>query len=312
MLTMRGVMALKIESPYGSDALPGVSDTILVENVSGGFDGVKMVEFPAVRPSIGSLQPKFAGALRSVSFDTYVKGSGTAGTAPRIGRIFQAAGCTETVVASTSVTYKFSSNYATDHKSLTVYYYLDGVRRVILGGIVTALSINWVGGDVIKMSVTIVGHDAGLTDTALITPTFETTPALSFIGATFSIAAYAAKIAKLSLDFGMAVSKPPDVNATDGYGQILITGRKPKGSFDPELVTVATHDFMGRFKAGTTGALLTGVIGSTVGNRVATTLNSVYYEAPSEGDREGKSVLNVPFGMDDGGTADNEMSLAFT
>lgn len=312
MLTMRGVMALKLEGTYGVDALPGVSDTILVENVSGGFDGVKMVEFPAVRPSIGGLQPKFAGALRTVSFDTYVKGSGAAGTAPRIGRIFQAAGCAETVVASTSVTYKFSSNYTTDHKSLTVYYYLDGVRRIILGGIVTALAINWVAGDVIKMAVTIAGHDGGLADIALITPTFEATPQLPFIGASFSIAAYAAKITKLSLDFAPTVSKPPDPNATDGYGQLLITGRKPKGSFDPELVTVATHDFMGRFKAGTTGTLLTGTIGSTAGNRVATTLNSVYYEAPSEGDREGRAVLTVPFGMDDGGTADNEMSLVFT
>lgn len=312
MLTMREVVAVKLESTYNTDSVPAATDAILVENPNYGLDGVKMVEFPATRTSIGALKPIYAGGLRSLSFDTYVKGSGTAGTAPRIGRLLQAAGCKETIVASTSVTYNFSSAYATDHKSLTVYHYQDGLRNIITGGIVTACAINWVGGDVIKMSVTIVGHDGGQTDTALITPTFEATPQLPFIGASFSIAAYAARIAKLSLDFGLTVAKPPSVNSADGYGQLMITGRKPKGSFDPELVTIATHDFVSRFKAGTTGTLLTGTMGSVAGNRVTTTLNNVYYESISQGDREGLRTLAVPFGMDDGGTIDNEMSLAFT
>jgi hypothetical protein len=57
-------------------------------------------------------------------------GSGTAGTAPAYGSILKACGFSETIVASTSVTYApVSSSFS----SVTIYYNVDGVRHKLTG-----------------------------------------------------------------------------------------------------------------------------------------------------------------------------------
>lgn len=312
MLTKRDVILFKLQSVVGTPVVPSAStDAVLIENPTWSHEGLRMIDRPGVRSSLGTPQKIFGGTLKAVSFDLQVKGSGTAGAAPEFGPILQCAGMSETIVASTSVTYKNTST-ASSHKVGTMYYYQDGMLHQMTDCRVNAFAFSAPVGEYAKLSVTVVGHDASLTDSAIVTPTLDSTKPQPFIGATFSAHSYAAKISSLSFNLGLTVAMQPDANATDGYGEIVITGRDVTGSFDPAAQLVATHDFVGRFKAGTTGTISTGVIGATAGNRWAVTLSESYYLDVKPGDRSGIRTFDVPFACTDESTTDNEVAIAFT
>lgn len=313
MLTKRDVILAKVESTYNVDSSPTGTDAILVENPSWAYEGLRMNERPAVRTSMGMMQKVYGGSLKAVSFDVEIKGSGAAGTAPEFDCLLEAAGLVGTNVPSTSETYAFTSNPATHAaKSITLYYYQDGTRHKITGGMVSALSFNLEVGAPGKMSFTVVGHHSAQTDTALATPTYDSTVPAPFINGTFTAHGYASVISALSLDCGIQMSMEPDVNGADGYGTMILTGRDPNGSFDPAATLVATHDFLGKFEAGTTGDITTGAIGGTAGNIWTLTLVDTYYTNITPGDRNGVRTYTVPFSVTDEASADAELSLAFT
>jgi len=312
MLTKRDVILFKKQTGVGTPAVPSAaSDAVLVEEPSWSFEGLRMIDNPAIRSSIGSMQRIFGGTLKAVSFTLQMKGSGTAGTAPEFGPILECAGLSETIVASTSVTYKNASD-ATTHEVGTMYYYQDGMLHQMTDCRVMAFAITAPTGEYAKLAVTVVGHDAGHSDVSLVSPTLDSTKPQPFIGATFQAHTYAATISSLSMDLGLQVAMQPDANASDGYGEIVITGRDVTGSFDPSAVLKATHDFIGKFKSGATGTIQTGSIGATAGNIWALTLNESYYTNVTPGDREGIRTFDIPFACTDETTTDNEMELVFT
>lgn len=312
MLVNREIVLAKEETTYNTDAAPTASaNAMLIENPAWAFDSQRMLDRPAVRTSFGKLQKIFGGTLKMISFDVEMKGSGTAGTAPELGPLLKSCGLTETIVAVTSVTYAFSSTLS-DYKSLTIWYYQDGTVHKMTGCVPMSASFNADVGSTPKWSFSFAGHDSGRTDLALATPTYASTAPVPFIGATFTIQSYAAIVSKLSLDFGLSAAKPSSVNATDGFGQLLITGREPTGSIDPQDTIVATHDWLGKFKTGASGTLTTGTIGSTAGNRWAMSVGKLYYDAPSPGDASGIRTLSVPFNITDETTVNSDISIVFT
>ncbi len=308
MLVNRTVILAGIESSYGVDPTLTGADAILVENPSWANEGLRMSERPSVRTSIGKLQSIYGGRLMSVTFDVEIKGSGTAGTAPELGVLLRACSMGETVVASTSVTYALVS---TGQESITLYFYIDGKRRILTGchgNVSTALEVGAQG----KMSFTFIGHVAAETDTAIVTPTYNSTVPVAAINASFSIGSYAAVIDALNFDLGNTVAMPPNINAADGYGDIIITARDVSGSFSPEDVLVATNAFEADFLAGNTMALTTGTIGSSAGNRYAITAPAVYYSDTAKGDRDGVATLEQTCGFAETSATNDEISIAFT
>lgn len=312
MLVNREIILAKEETTYNTDSTPtGGSNAILVEKPAWAFDSQRMLERPAIRTSFGKLQKVFGGALKMISFDVEMKGSGTAGTAPELGPLLKSCGMTETIVGATSVTYAFSSTL-TDYKSLTIWYYQDGTVHKMTGCVPVSVSFNADVGATPKWSFSFAGHDSGRTDVSLASPTYTSTIPVPFIGATFTIQSYAAIISKLSIDLGLTTAKPASVNATDGVGQLQITSRAPTGSVDPQDTLVATHDWLGKFKSGASGTLTTGVIGATAGNRWAMSVGKLYYDAPAPADISGVRGLTVPFNITDETTANSDLSIAFT
>lgn len=131
MLVNREVILAAVETVYNVDAAPtAAANAILIEAPSWGNEGVKMVERPAVRASIGKLKQLYAGGLMTVTFGVEIKGSGTLGVAPELGMLLRGCGVAETVVGGTSVTYGPAS---TGHEQLTLYYFQDGTLRKLTG-----------------------------------------------------------------------------------------------------------------------------------------------------------------------------------
>jgi len=311
ILTSREVVLVKEESTYNTDAAPTASaDAILVGNPSWGHEGLRMNERNVVKNTNAVKQHVFGDTLKTISMDVELKGSGTAGTAPDLGVLFEACSYDETVVAVTSVTYAPTSTYA-DQKSVTVWYYQDGLLHKLTGCRGT-FTVNLETGTIPMATFTLTGHSIAPIDAALISPTLDTTSPVAVKGAPFTIDGFAAIISSLTFDAGVTVMTPPDISETDGFGEITVGKRDLNGSFDPQADLVANEDFYGNFRSGTQMALTTGAIGATAGNILTIAMPKVYYRDVSPGDRDGIRTYELPFGAVEDSAGDDEISIVFT
>lgn len=307
MITEREVILLKVESVYNTDPVPTpAADAILVRSPSWAHEGARVVDRPLVDSSLGTAKKLFGGSLLSVTFEAEIKGSGAAGTAPEIGQALRACGLAETIVGATSVTYQPAS---TALESCTIYYYQDGKRKVITGCRGT-VAFGLVAGEPGIATFSFSGHEGTPTDAALVAPTYDATEPETIKGLSLTVNALTHAIESLTLDLSNTVSTPPDVNSSDGYGEVRITARDVNGSINPEDVLLATADFIADWKADTERAIATGTIGSA-GNQYALTIPLAAYREVSLGDRDGIRVLDIPFGATEN-TGDDEFTLAFT
>lgn len=310
MLKTRSVVLAKIETTYNTDPTPTAADNaILVENLAWTFEGSRRAERNAVKPTMAPLKSLYAGSLIGITFDVEIKGSGAAGTAPEIGPLIRGCAMDETVVASTSVTYTPLSDPAS-HESLTFWIYEDGMRYKITGcrgSFTMSMAVAQKG----MISFKFVGHFTGPADATIVTPTYNSTVPPVVIGAAFAVDSYSAIITKLDIDTGITVATPDNIAATDGYGDIRITGMAPTFTADPEAVLVATYDFVTKWKSSASYAMTTGTIGSTAGNRYAVTAPGAVYGEITNGDRNNILTREIKGQLVDT-TTDNFLSIAFT
>jgi hypothetical protein len=310
MLDKRSVLLVKDESTYNTDSVPvAATNAVLVEDLKWAFEGVKMYQQKPVRPSLAQLKPLYAGALIKVDGKVELKGSGAAGTAPEVGAILRACGFSETVVASTSVTYKPVSDPA-NHKSSSVYFYDDGLL-LKMTGCRGKVNFQFNVAQAPMATFELAGHFVSVTDVALATPTYTSTLPIPLINVPFTIGGFSAIISKLDWDLGNELVMPTSISGVDGYGTIDIVGRRLTGSFDPLRVAVATKNFISLWQAGTSAALDTGVIGGTAGNRLQVTMPVVTYTAVARANRSQFGIYDLKFhGAESAG--DDEMSMIFT
>ena len=309
MLTNREVILAKVETVYGTDIVPVEgTDAVLVENPAWANEGLRMNERPAVRANINMLQHVYGGRLATITFDVELKGSGTAVDAPpEMGVLLRGCGFLETINAAVDVTYTPAS---TGHESLTIYYFQDGVRYIILG-CRGNVSFNLEAGAIGKASFSFTGHVALPTDVALASPTYDGVVPVANISVPFDLGGYSAIINALSWDMSNTIATPPDISASDGYSEVQLTQRDVNGSFDPEAVVVATDFPLQDLEQGNTLALDTGVIGGTAFNQYQVTMPAIYYRDVSPGDRDGVRTLDTPFGAAES-TGDDEVTIVFT
>lgn len=310
MLKTRAVILAKAESTYNTDPTPtGGSNAILVENLSHNYEGARRAERNVVKPTFAPLKSLYAGSLISVSFDVEIKGSGTAGTAPELGVLLRGCGMTETVVASTSVTYAPTST-PTLHESLTFYIYEDGLRYKVTGARGT-YTVNMAVAQKGIFSFKFTGHLVGPADVSLATPTYNSTVPPVLVNVAFAIDSYSAVITKLGIDPGISIAMPDNIAATDGYGEIRITGSAPTFTIDPEAALVAAYDWVTKWQSSASYAMTTGTVGSTAGNRYAITAPAAVYSEIANGDRSNILSREIKGQLVDS-TTDNYISIAFT
>lgn len=299
MLEVRKVLLAKLESTYNTDPTPTASaDAIQVENLKYAFTNQKMGDRPEVSPGLHTFQQIYGQSLMQLTFDMEVKGAGSAYSAsvlPEIHvplRICGIGAAIVTTVGAETVTYTPAES---SHASATFYLYHDGIRYIITG-CRGDCKVKIATAEKVVMSFTITGHWNAKADVALATPTLDTHAPPVARGQSFAIGGYSAVIATLEFGFNNKLAMPPSINATDGFDEIVITGRDVSGSFDPTLALVATKDFDALWRAGTTGALATGAIGSTQYNKVTFSMPVVYARDIGFSDRDGVSVVNYSFG----------------
>ncbi len=307
ILLNRAQVAAKIETVEGTAETLSASDAFLVFTPKADPE-VERYKRDPVRANLGQLESLPGARSAKLTFTVELAGSGTAGTAPAWGKLLKACGCSETVVANTSVTYAPAS---TGIPSMTLALYMDGVIKKIWGARGTFQLVLEKGKPGL-INFTFTGADYSVTDGALLSGvSYSTVQPPTLLGVTFTYDSYAAKISKLTLDAGNQVILADDVTKSSGHFAALITERDPKITFDPEMVTVATKDFFGQW-VGTAGkALSLSGLGSTAGNLVALSAPKCQIEEIKLGERTAYWTLEVSAGakMNAG---DDEWSLVLT
>jgi len=308
MLTKKSLILAKIESTYGTDPTPtGADDAIMAFDPVITINADMKERYPA-NDDI-SRYPELRGKTAcEVKFTTELKGSGSAGTAPKTSPLWQACGMSETIVSSTSVTY---SPLSATFLSCTLYVYIDGIRYDVVGCIGT-FDIDLTSGEVGKVNWTFNGLYELPTDQSIATPTFETTTPVIVKGTTTTFGSYSAIIEKLTLNMNNVVAERPDFNQTDGIKGYAVTSRNPEGSMTVEAVLRATSnaDFLGYFDARTSKALSM-ALGATAGNITTITADKCYLKAPVVGDREGVRTFEIPFQCARS-SGNDELNIQFT
>ena len=309
MLTKRAVIAVKLEGTEGTAETLAAADADVLAFEPSFAPTITMYERSELTDSLSPFAQVAGSKMATITFSVNLRGSGAAGTAPKIGKLLKACGFGETVVVSTSVTY---APISVSIPTLTMALYRDGLMKQIRGARGTVTYSGKVGEPGV-LNFSFQGVYVGVTDTAILTGTgIEATNLPVLLSAAFTIASFAAKISSISIDMGNKLAMRNDVNKAEGFFSCIYAGRSPKGNFDPEEGAVSAHDWYGRFKAGTSGALTFQHNGGA-GNICTISAPVVQYTGVTETSRDDIAALGVDFALSRSAAAGNdEISVAFT
>jgi hypothetical protein len=314
MLTKKTTIFVVTETTQGTPATTGATDALLAEN----FEIEPVIEL-LQRPFFGSSLDSRTAMLGKrnyrVKFRTEIKGGGTRGTAyAPLGACLQATGLVETATGGVSVVYAptsaaASANFYGPGKSCTIECFRDGVKHVI-AGCIGKMSIKLEAGKVGYFEFEFLGVYAAPTDASSGTATYVSTLPPLCVSASFTIQSYAGVISSISVEDGNEIAERISMNAATGVLGYMITGRAPKGTVDPEMVLVATHNFFSIITTPTEGAMVA-TLGATSGNIIAFSWPKVQYSNFKYADRNGILVAQLDLQLNRS-TGDDYMTITVT
>ena len=310
-LYRKRTVLIKVESTYGTDSSPAGTDACQVRNLEVTPVQSDIVSRDLIRPYLGASPQLIANNRVQVTFEVEYAGSGTAGTAPRYGSLLKACGFSETIVASTSVTY---APVSTSFSSVTMYYSTDGVRHKVTGARGT-YSLNLTANQIPVINFTMTGQYVAPTDTADPTPTFtaQATPKIFNDTNTTAFTLFSETdlpLQSCQLDIGNEVVYRELINSDK---EVLIVNRSGSGTLAIEMPTLASHDFFADAVASTTGNL--SIVHGTAGGNIVTlasAANAISLGAPAYSEDSGIVMLNLPYTLVPSTAGNDEFTLAYT
>lgn len=282
----------KIETAYGTDPTPTAgANAILCRAITPQPITAEYVERSLIRPYLGSNGSLPSAVHAEAEFEIELAGSGAAGTAPKWGPLLRACGFAETLTALTSAVYAPVTN---NQESLTIWYYLDGIKHVMTGtrGSVS-LSMN--AKEIPVMRFRFVGKYSTPTDVTM--PAAGTVDYTGFMApkvvnnvntTAFTVHGISAKMQS----YGIDVANQVIFRSLVGFEGVEITDRAPTGNVSFELDTVATKDWWTTIQDATVAA--TSITHGTVpGNIVKVDGPKVQLTNPQYADSDGIAMLNL-------------------
>jgi len=309
LLLRKRLILIETESTYGTDPTPTGADAVLVRDLNITPQQSDVVNRDVVRPYLGASQQLLANTRVECTFSVELTGSGTAGTAPAYGKALQACGLSETIVASTSVTY---APVSASFGSVTIYYNIDGLRHKVTGARGT-FTINAAVGEIPTIDFTFTGVYNAPDDSALPSATYanQANPLIFKNGNTssFQLLSYAGALQSFSFDLGNSLVYRELVGGTK---QVLLTDRSATGSTTIEAISIATKDYFAAALTDTTLGNLDFTHGTVAGNIVDFASTKVDIGDVSYGDQDGIAMLTIPYTCVPSTSGNDEFSLAYT
>lgn len=291
----------KVEVTYGVDPTPTEgANAILVSNVSINPLAANNVSRDLIRPYLGGSEQLVGSAWVEMGFDVELVGSGTAGTNPAWFPLLEACGF---AVSNTPAVRSNAYPETPADGSVSIYYFLDGVKHVATGCRGSAMfKLN--SGERPVMSFKFLGIDGGVTaasPSALTLTGFKTPLVVNepntgdlVFGCTFNVDALAPTLTGgtsypsrgIEIDQANAVSYTPLL----GGESVDVTQREPSCKFQLDLTAAQEVTFMTSVKANTTQSI--GIVhGTTAGYKVAVFLPAVQLINPTMTDQNGRLLV---------------------
>ena len=258
----------KVETAYDTDPTPTAASNSLVALEP----KIKEIIDPVRRPTnVGSLSRVASVAGRKmaeVTFNMELKGSGTPGTAPRIGALLRACGFGQTIVSGVSVTYLPASSSL---ESITLYFYIDG-RLHIVTGAVGDVKFKCEAGQMPMAEFTFKGRYADPSLASLPAPTLESTTPQVCKSCAFTYNSRTTLVVKSTeLEMNNTVAERTSINDANAIAGFLITDRDPMLTIDPEAIIETSYNFRSDALGGNQRAI-SWVVGASAGNIVTFSL----------------------------------------
>ena len=272
---------------------------------------LKKFEVPVYNGSLAQQKTYYSPQVYTVPLSFYLKGSGTAGTAPELDKVFRAAGLQATNTPVTSQTYKPRD---TGHESFGAKVNLNGVEYALSGARITKLSIPMKGGE----PVTVTGELKGLynapTGVAYSAPTFADVliaPPVCYSSA-LTIAGTSYVIPEFTINLEYDFDVIPSINAANnGIAEIAFSGRKYGGEFLVQRAAGNDIEFWTALTASTELAVLQTSFGSA-GNKVDFDFANMQLTSVKPEYAYNQQFSRVQFQMNYNATAASEFQLKFT
>ena len=308
LLTRKRLLLSKAEATYGTSSSPAGTDAILASALEVEPLQMELVDRELLQSYLGNSSQIVAQRAVSINCSVEVAGSGTAGTAPQWGSLMKACGFSETIVASTSVTY---APVSTSFSSTTLAFFNDRMRHLVVrcrgsGG------LELTAGEIPRLNFEMMGIYATPTDTANPAVTYSNQAAPLAVNADSTTSVSVHSFSGCMQAFSMDVANEMVYRQLAGCTkQVLITQRAPSGEITIELPTIASKDFWTIASNQTQGSI-SWVHGTTAGNIATFTASNCALGAPSLEDGDGIQHIQLPFRPIPSSSGNDEFTLVLT
>jgi hypothetical protein len=280
---------LKADVTYGVDAVPtGAANALQVSNVEITPLAGQDVSRELVIPTFGHQGVILTNNHVTMAFDIEIAGAGAEGDAPAWGPALIACGFAQTIDAGVSVAYAPKSDA---FGSAAIYYFLDGVRHILLGARGT-MSLSLAPSQIPRFRFSLTGLQGTITDQAMpvVDHTGFITPVIvNKANTAMSLHGWAAIAESLSLDIAHQV----EPRFLIGYEGIEITDRQATGIAVVEATSLATKNWFALAQAGTRDALAV-QHGTVAGNIVEFDAPKVQIGRLTQGSSQGIANYSLP------------------
>lgn len=295
------LLLAKIEVTKGTDSVPVVG-TNAIRIKSGKVSlNQDVVARSVLKQTMGDLAHLIGKQVVQLELEVELHGSGAAGTAPEYGCLLQACALLETLVVSTSAAY---DPLTTSHKSISIYWYEDGLLWKLLGA-VGKCSFSAQIGAVPSLKFTFMAPYSA--PTAVADPTgavYQSAAPIVMSSADVLNDGAVIKVGAFSVEDGNDVQH----HYTTGQNEFIVANRKPKLKITKDSISTAAE--WTALNAGTT-ASLSATFGATAGNRLVLTAPVAKREGVASGTRADRHTLEVSYGLFES-TGDDQFKFLFS
>jgi len=180
--------------------------------------------------------------------------------------------------------------------SLTMGLFEDGIRKVLKGCRGT-VKFNFKIGEPATLDFSFKGVEAGVADVPMLAGVgFDNTVPPVLLNAVMSCDGVSLNVGEMEIDVSNTLASKDKIDDAKGILSYMITGRDMQGSFNPEMVPVASHDFFSKWFSNTP-MVLDLAYGETEGNKFRFYAPSIVYNKVDDGDRDGIQLAQTSFDL---------------
>jgi len=308
LFTRKTSVLAKIESTYGTDAIPTENgNALVVSNVTLTPMELDTADRAIMQPYLGSATQVVVGQKTMLDFEVEITGAGTSAvTIPKFDALLQACGFAG--VVNTTVSYDYTP-VSSGMKSVTLYCFIDGIKHALVGAM-GSVDFDFTTKQIPKMKFKFVGLYSVPTDSAnpaLVLTGWQTPVGVNNTNTTgFDIHGYAGVLQSLQISMNNTISYQNLV----GEEYVTITDRKVSGQIVMKMPdTLAVKNWFIEAMNLTAG-VLTLTHGTAAFNKFKVDCQNVQVSKPTYGDLEGVRTIQMQLTFIPTSAGNNEVKFS--